>query len=330
MRRRDFIAIAGGAVTWPFASRAQQPIRGTPLIGVLSNSVESDLLYRSYLQAFVLRLRDLGWIDGKNIRVDIRWNDGDAKRAQAIAAELVRLAPDVLVAASTTNLRALHRLTSSIPVVFVQVSDPVAQGFVASLARPGGNITGFSAFEFSIGSKWVELLKDTVPGLARVGVMFNPDTSPQTKHFLRAIESAASKFGIQVVSLAVRTDNEVEQKLEQFASEPGSGLIFPTDSFIRIHEEMIMELVARNRLPIISGNTGTTGGLMYYGSDVDLAQEYRQVADYVDRILRGAKPTQLPVQLSARYRLVVNAKTATSLGIKLPPSLLDRADEVIE
>ncbi len=223
---------------------------------------------------------------------------GDAKRAQDSAAELVALAPDVLLAASTTNLAALHRLTSSIPIVFVQVSDPVAQGFVASLTRPGGNITGFSAFEFTIGSKWVELLKDVVPDLVRVGVMSNPETSPQTMHFLRAIESAASTYGLELVRLPVRTSSEVEQAIEQFAAKPGSGLILPTDSFTRLHEKMIVELVVRNRLPTISGNDGITRGLMYYGPDVDIANEYRQAADYVDRILKGEKPAQLPVQLS--------------------------------
>jgi ABC-type uncharacterized transport system substrate-binding protein len=330
MRRRDFIAIAGGAVTWPFASHAQQSNRRMRIIGVLSNSVESDLLYRSFLKAFVARLGELGWDEGKDIRVEVRWNHADAKLAQDGAAELIALAPDVLLAASTTNLAALHRLTSSIPIVFVQVSDPVAQGFVENLTRPGGNITGFSVFEFTIGSKWVELLKDAIPGLVRVGVMSNPETSPQTMYFLRAIESAASTYGLQLVRLPVRTSSEVEQAIEQFGAKPGSGLILPTDSFTRLHEKMIVGLVVRNRLPMISGNDGMTGGLMYYGPDVDVANQYRQAADYVDRILKGAKPAQLPVQLSTRYRFIVNAKTARSLEINLPQSLLDRADEVIE
>ncbi len=330
MKRREFVAGLTGVAAWSVASSAQQPNRRMRLIGVLSNGVESDLLYRSFLKAFVARLTELGWDEGKSVRMEIRWNHADAKRAQYGAAELVGLAPDVLLAASTTNLMALRRLTSSIPIVFVQVSDPVAQGFVENLTRPGGNITGFSVFEFTIGSKWVELLKDAVPDLVRIGVMSNPETSPQTMHFLRFIESAASTYGLQLVRLPVRTESDIEQGIEQFSARPSSGLILPTDSFMRLHEKMIVELVVRTRLPMISGNDGMTGGLMYYGPDVDVANEYRQAAGYVDRILRGATPAQLPVQLSTRYRLVVNAKIARSLGINLPQSLLDRADEVIE
>ncbi len=330
MRRRDFIkVVAGSGAAWPFTSYAQQ-LKSMRRIGVLINSTETDPLYQSYVAAFISGLRDLGWVDGKNVRVDIRWNRGDAERAQADATELVAMSPDVLVAASTTNLMALQRLTSSLPIVFVQVSDPVAQGIVASLTRPGGNITGFCVYEFSIGSKWVELLREVVPSLTRVAVMSNPDTSPQTKYFLHAIEAAASAYNVQVVKLPVRTSTEIEQAIGKIARQPGRGLSLPTDSFIRLNEKLIVEVAANNRVPTIFGTNGSMGGLIYYGPDVDLANQYRQAAGYVDRILKGAIPADLPIQLSTRYRLVVNTKAAKSLGIELPPLLLERADEIIE
>jgi putative tryptophan/tyrosine transport system substrate-binding protein len=277
-------------------------------------------------------LRDLGWIDGQNVRIDIRWNGGEAERARAYAAELVGFAPDVIMAASTTNVTALRRLTSSIPIVFVQVSDPVTQGVVASLTRPGGNITGFTNFEFSIGGKWVELLKEVMPTLTRVAVMSNPDTSPQTKFYLRAIEAAASPKNIQVVAVPVRTTTEVEQAIEKIAGQPSSGLILPTDSFLTVHNKLIVELADRYHLPAVSANPEFTskGGLIYYGSAVDLLNQYRQAAGYVDRILKGVNPADLPVQLTTIFRLVVNAKVAKSFGIDLPPAVLARADEVIE
>jgi putative ABC transport system substrate-binding protein len=333
MRRRDFISLLAGAVmVWPLAVRAQQGGR-LRRVGVLINSAESDSTYRAYVAAFLSALHNLGWVEGKNVHVDVRWNAGDATRVRANAAELVDLKPDVVMAASTASVTELHRLAKSIPIVFVQVSDPVAQGIVTSLTRPGGNITGFSNFEFSIGGKWVELLKEVVPALARVAVMSNPDTSPQTEYFLRAIRTTAEGYGIQVIPLPVRTNTEIEQGIENIARQPGGALILPTDSFTLVHNEMIIELTTRDRLPTISGNSGNfagKGGLMYYGSLVDLANQYRQAAGYVDRILKGANPGDLPIQLTTSFRLVLNARTAKSIGVVFSQALLSRADEVIE
>jgi ABC-type uncharacterized transport system substrate-binding protein len=334
LRRRDFIkvVVGSGAAAWPLAAHAQQRDR-TRRVGVLINSTDSDPVYQAYVAAFVTELRNLGWVDGQNAHLDIRWNGGDAERARTNASELVGLAPDVFMAVSTTNVTALHRLARSTPIVFVQVSDPVAQGIVASLTRPGGNITGFTNFEFSVGGKWVEVLREVVPTLARVAVMSNPDTSPQTKYFLRAIETTASTYGVQVLAMPVRTSADIKEGIEKIADQPNSGLILPTDSFTLVHNKLIIELSAHYRVPTISGNSdnfASNGGLMYYGSAVDLANQYRQAAGYVDRILKGAKPGDLPVQLTTSFRLVLNAKTAKSIGVVLPQALISRADEVIE
>jgi putative ABC transport system substrate-binding protein len=238
------------------------------------------------------------------------------------------------VAASTTNLAALGRVTSSIPVVFLSVSDPMMQGFVTSLTHPGGNITGFSAYEFSIGGKWVELLKEVAPKLDRVAVMSNPDTSPQTKLFQRAIESAAQKLGIKVVAAPIRNDADIMHSIEDLAGPPPGGLILPTDSFTRGRHGRIVELANQARMPTIAADAEfvNEGGLMFYGagSIAELASQFRKAASYVDRILKGAKPGDLPIQGAEKFELAINRKTATALGLEVPPKLLFTADRVIE
>src|SRR5271156_717480 len=230
MRRREFIAGLGGAVTWPLAARAQQS-GGVRRVGVLMNSVATDTEFQSYVAVFIQGLRQSGWVEGQNLRVDVRWNAGNAGLAQTYAAELIRLMPDVILVASSTNLAVIRHATSTVPVVFVSVSDPVAQGFVASARQPGGNITGFSRYEFSIGGKWLGLLKEAAPRLARVAVMFNPDTSPQSKFFMQAIEAAAASLGVQTIAAPVRATADIEPALESFGRQPNGGLILTSDTF---------------------------------------------------------------------------------------------------
>jgi putative ABC transport system substrate-binding protein len=331
MKRRAFITLLGGAViAFPLSAIAEQRVRR---VGMLNNNIASDTFYQQYIAGFVETLRNLGWVDGQNLRLDVRWNGGDATLARTYAAELVALSPDVILSASTTNLMALQQVTRSIPIVFVQVSDPVAQGFVPNLIRPAGHVTGFTNFEFSIGGKWVELLKQAAPDLSKVAVMSNPDTSPQTKYFLRAIETAAASLGVQVVATPVRSVADIEPAIESFARQPNGGLILPTDSFTSLHRKLIADSATRFRIPAISGisdNFLSVGGLMYYGSSFGLGEQYRQAAAYVDRILKGAKPGDLPVQLTTSFRFGINLKTAKALGITVPISLLGRADQVIE
>ena len=334
MKRREFITLLGGAVAaWPLGARAQQPGR-VRRIGILMNNVATDPLYQSYVAAFVQALRDLGWVDGQNIHVDVRWNAGNAERARAYAAELIGLAPDAILSASTTNLIALQQETRSVPIVFLQVSDPVAQGIVPNLVHPGGNVTGFMNFEFSIGGKWVELLKQISPELVRVAVMFNPDTSPQTKYFLRSIEATALSLGVEVVTTPVRATADIEPVIESFSHQPNSGLILPTDSFTTVRSKLIADLTLRYRLPAISGNSDNferASGLMYYGTTTaGLKDQYQQAAAYVDRILKGAKPGDLPIQFATGFKLLINLKTAKALGLNVPNTLIGRADEVIE
>jgi len=332
MRRRHFITLLGGAAAaWPLAARAQQADR-TRRIGMLMNGAATEALPQSRVAAFVQALRQAGWIEGQNLRIDIRWNAGDAQLARIYAAQLIGLMPDVILAASTTNLTVIQQATSVVPVVFVSVSDPVAQGFVASIAKPGGNLTGFSASEFSIGGKWVDLLKELAPGLVRVGVLFNPDTSPQSKFFMRSIEAAAPKLAVQAVAVPVRSTGDIEAAIESFARDPNGGLILPSDTFTRLRQKLIVDLAARQRLPSISASDDfpKDGGLMYYGATINLLDQYRQAATYVDRILKGAKAGDLPVQRADKYTLVINLKTAKALGLTVPLPLQGLADELIE
>jgi putative ABC transport system substrate-binding protein len=329
MKRREFITLLGGAAaTWPLVARAQTVRR----VGVLMNGVATEVFSQSNLTAFIQALRQLGWTEDRNVRIEVRWNAGDAQLARIYAAQLIGLQPDAILAASTTNLIAVREATSAVPVVFTQVSDPVAQGFVTSVTRPGGNLTGFSQYEFSIGGKWLDLLKEAAPGIARVAVMFNPETSPQSKFFVRAVEAAASSLGVKVVMAAVGTTADIEPALESFAREPNGGLMLPTDSFTRLRLNLIAQLANRHRLPAIATNEdfAKEGGLMYYGSNVNLPDTFRQAASYVDRILKGTKPGDLPIQLADKYTLIINLKTAKALGLNIPLPLTGLADELIE
>jgi putative ABC transport system substrate-binding protein len=245
MRRRTFITLLGGAAAaaWPLAARAQQPNR-VRRVGVLMNNTPKEEIYLSYLRAFTQTLQKLGWRERENVQIDVRWSEGDADRTRAYAVELVSLTPDIIVASSTANLTAVLRATRSIPVIFISVSDQVEQGFVASLARPGDNITGFAAFEFSMGGKWVDLLKQMTPGLARVAVMANPDTAPQFTLFLRSIEAAAPSLGVQVIAAPVRNVAEIERVIENLSRQPNSGLLLSTDTFTTVHQDLIVALVS--------------------------------------------------------------------------------------
>jgi putative ABC transport system substrate-binding protein len=331
VKRREFMSLLGGAAAaWPVAARAQQP-GGMRRVGVLMNGAASQAQPQSWVNAFLQGLQKLGWSEGRNIHVDVRWNAGDAALARIYAAQLIGLMPDVIVASSTTNLIAIREATSTVPVVFISVSDPVAQGFVASMTRPGGNITGFTAYEFSIGSKWLELLKQISPAIARVAVMFNPDTSPQSKFFLRSVETAAASLDVRATPMPVRSSTDIEPAIAAFAGEANGSLILPTDTFLALRFELIADAANRYRLPSVSTNEAfaKNGGLITY-SFSDLVGQWQQMASYVDRILKGEKPTDLPIQAPTKYQLVINLKTAKALGLTVPLPLLGRADEIIE
>jgi putative tryptophan/tyrosine transport system substrate-binding protein len=331
MNRREIIRVLGGAATaWPLGVGAQPS--SVRRIGVLMNGTATETTFQSYLTAFFQGLHQLGWDEGQNVSIDVRWNSGDAELARSNAAQLIVLKPEVILAASTTNLTAIQQTTKTIPVVFVMVSDPVAQGFVASVAKPGGNLTGFSMYEYSIGGKWVDLLKAAAPDLARVAVMFNPETSPQSKFFMHSVETAGPSLGVQAIDILVRATADIEPAVISFARQPNGGLILPTDSFIRLRQKLIADLSARHRLPAISagGDFAHDGGLMYYSATNNVPDQMRQAANYVDRILKGAKPGDLPIQRADKFKLIINLKTAKVLGLTLPIDLLGLADEVIE
>jgi putative ABC transport system substrate-binding protein len=317
--RRDFIALLSGASVWPLAARAQQLKR----IGVLMNGVATDAHRQVQLAALTQRLQQLGWADGQNVRIEVRWSAGNAS-------ELLRLSPDVLLASSTANLAALLRLGPTMPIVFVLVSDPVAQGFVSNMAHPGGNITGFSVFELSIGGKWIELLKRIAPGLAHVTLVYNPDTSPQSKFFVTSIETAAPSLGVDATFSTVHAAADIEEAIKTASRRPNGGLIFPTDSFLTTHRQLIVESASRHRVPAMYGlpEYVEIGGLMSYAVDND--NQFRQAAIYIDRILKGAKPGDLPVQNPTKYSFVINLKTAKALGIEVPTNLLLTANDLIQ
>jgi putative tryptophan/tyrosine transport system substrate-binding protein len=328
--RRELIAALGSAAAWPLTARAQP--NTARHIGVLMNGAATETGPQSYVAAFIDTLRQLGWTEGQNVRIDIRWSAGDAALARIYAAQLIGLTPDVILASSTANLIAVRQATSTLPIVFVQVSDPVEQGFVSSVTRPGGNLTGFSMYEFSVGGKWLDLLKEIAPALTRVGVMFNPETSPQSKFFMRSIEAAAPSRGVQAVVIPLRASADIEQAFAGFAAAPNGGLILPADTFTFMRSALIADLAARHRLPAISAykQFPRDGGLMYYGAEVNLLDQFRQAANYADRILKGAKPGDLPVQRADKYSLVINLKTAKVLGLTVPLPLTGLADELIE
>jgi putative ABC transport system substrate-binding protein len=330
MRRREFIkVVAGSAAAWPFASRAQQLV-AMRRVGVLINFSENDLRAQRLITTFQERLAQLGWIDGRNLRIDYRWGGGNVDRVRALAKELVGLSPDVIVGYATPSVLALQRETGSIPIVFLSVTDPVGQGLVASLAHPGGNITGFAVFEFSLGTKWMEALKQIAPNLKRVTTIFNPETAPYYRLYLSTIEKAASSLAVELIVAEVHDDAEIEKTMNILAREPDSGLIVMPDTFNMAHRQTIIAFADRHRLPAMYYFPifATDGGLISYGPDE--TDQFRQTAGYVDRILKGTKASDLPVQHPTSFRLVINLKTAKAIGIQIPVSLLAGADEVIE
>jgi putative ABC transport system substrate-binding protein len=330
MRRREFITLLGGTAAWPLAVHAQQPNR-VRRIGILSGFSEHDPDVVRRLAAFRQRLQELGWTDGRNIHFDYyRWNAADADQIQAKAAELVSSSPDVILAHTSDSVIALRRETRTIPIVFTVVSEPVAQGFVQSLAHPGGNITGFTHLEPTIGGKWLELLREIAPHVVRVAVIFNPEVTPSAVAFSRSAETAARRFAVEAVATPVREPLEIEAAVTALARDAGGGLIFPGDTFTSIRRKWIIELAARHRLPSIYAFRyfPADGGLASYGLDV--VDQYRQAAAYVDRILRGEKPADLAVQQPTKFELVINMTTAKELGLIIPPGVLAIADEVIE
>jgi len=330
MRRRDFMTLLGGtAAVWPLMARAQEA-DGMRRIGVLMGYAENDPEAQTRLAAFKQELLALGWDERRNLRIDLRWASGDSDRASKFAKELVALHPVVILSNTTPVTTALHQETKTIPIVFVAVSDPVGAGFVQSLPRPGGNITGFINLEPTIGGKWLDLLKDVAPHLTRVAVMFNPQTAPYTQIYLRSMEAAGEKFGVKPFAAPVQHEADVEKIISELGREPDNGLIAMTDGFMTVHRKAIVELAMRHKVPLMYfiSVVPREGGLISYG--IDLTNEFQRAASYVDRILHGAKPAALPVQLPTKYELVINLKTAKALGLTVPKSLLTGADEVIE
>ena len=329
MRRRDFIALVGGAAAWPLVARAQQPPQ-IRRIGLLTIIPEGDPQSRADRDALGSGLHALGWIAGHNIDLEYRWSDGDEALLRKFAAELVATSPDVLMTEGTAALAAVKRETKSIPTIFVNVSDPVGQGFVASLARPGGNATGFTLFEFSMATKWVEILRELVPAVKRIGFLFNPVGYAYANLFLQAVRAAAESFKIDVNPIPVEEDAQIERSLAALGQQPDNGLITLHDPFTIKRRDLVIAQVARYRIPAVYTLRAfaLSGGLVSYG--VDLADPWRQAAAYVDRILKGANPGGLPVQQPTKFELVINLKTAKALNLTMPQALLVAADEVIE
>ena len=330
MKRREFITLLGGAAAaWPLAARAQQPDR-MRRIGVLMAYAESDPEAQARVAAFREGLQKLGWTEGRNIRIDTRWAAADAEAMQRFAKELVALQPDLILSPTTPTTAALLQQTRTIPIIFANVADPVGSGFVASFPRPGGNVTGFTILEPTMAGKWLELLKEIAPRVNRVAFLFNPATAPYAEYYLNPFKAAAASFGVEAIVAPVRDTSELESVVAAQAREPNGGLIVMPDSFLVTHRAEITSLAARYRLPAVYPFRYFTelGGLLSYGSD--LTDNYRRAATYADRILKGAKPSELPVQAPVKFELVINLKTAKALGLDVPPSLLARADEVIE
>jgi putative tryptophan/tyrosine transport system substrate-binding protein len=330
MRRREFISLLGGAAAaWPLAARAQQAER-MRRIGVLAGQAEGDPDTNARLAAFRQRLESFGWSEGRNVRMDIRFAPAGAQ-AQVLAKELVALQPDVILAQATPATAALQRESNVIPIVFVGVADPIGSRFVASLARPGRNLTGMQLFEASITGKWLAMLKEIAPHVARAVLVVNPKTAPYYENYLRAGEAAATSLAIEFVLGPIENaSTDIERSIESFARVPKSGLVLLPDTTIRVHHDLIIALAARHRLPAVYSDRVfvAAGGLICYS--IDRIDQFHWAASYVDRILRGAKPADLPVQVPTKYHTVVNLKTAKALGLKVPPGLLVAADEVIE
>ena len=328
MKRREFIAGLVGVAAWPREVHGQRSERPR-LIGALMGVPEDDPEGLSHVTALRQGLRAWGWEEGNNLQIDYRWSPGDPATIRAQAAELVALRPDLIVALGSAGVQAVQPETRTIPIVFVNAPDPVNLGFVVSLAHPGGNITGFTGFEPSMAGKWLEILKEVAPGVTRVGVLFNPDLPPYAPR-QRVIEALAPSVGVEVTPASARDGAEIEQAIASFATGATDGLIVQPGVFATAHRKWIVQLAARHRLPAVYPfrHFAAEGGLITYG--LDIADLYRKSAAYVDRILRGTHPTNLPVQAPTKFALVINLKTAKTLGLEIPPTLLARADEVIE
>jgi ABC-type uncharacterized transport system substrate-binding protein len=331
MKRREFISLIGGAAaTWPLAARAQESGR-MRRVGVLLAFFDYDPESQARIAAFQHELENLGWTEGRNIQIEYRWASGDAERFRALAAELVATRPDVVVAHATASAEALARETRTIPIIFAMVSDPVGSGLAASLSEPGKNATGFTNFETSMGAKWVEFLKELSPRLARVGLLFNPETAPRRGSiYLPSVEAAARSFGIDSIRATVSNAAQIEDAIAMLSRRPDSGLIVMPDVFMTNHRELITALAIRHVLPAIYPFRyfAEGGGLISYG--IDVSDIFRRAAGYVDRVLRGATPSNLPVQHPDKFELVINLKTATALRLDVPRILLAGANEVIE
>jgi putative ABC transport system substrate-binding protein len=327
MYRRDFITLLGGAAAWPLAARAQgDRVRR---IGVLLGGDENDPAWKPRLSAFTQALAGLGWADGRNARMDLRWGRADDNRIRALAQELVGLQPDIILANGTTPTAAVERETRTIPIVFANVADPVTSGIVPRLDRPGGNVTGFANSEPEVGGKYLELLAEIAPGLKRAAMMFNPDVGGALL-YMPSLETAARSLKVVLIMAPVRSDAEIETALIALGREPGGGLVVTGDAFTTLHRAPLISAAARNNVPAVYGGSpfARDGGLLSY--DTDVVDLYRRVATYVDRILRGAKPGDLPVQFPVKYEMVLNLKTAKALGLTIPAILQATADEVIE
>ena len=332
MRRREFIALVGGAAAaWPLRVGAQA--ERMRRVGVLMHIPESDAEGQSRIAAFRRSLETLGWTEGGNLTIEYRWTGGEAQRARAAAAEMAALAPDVVLSHSGPGLSAMRDASRTIPIVFVQIVDPVGQGFVKSVARPGGNITGLTHFEPEMGGKWLEILKEVAPQIRQVAMLYNPQSASQgagSGVYLRSFETVASALAVRPLALPIRDTAEMEHAIGAFAGEPNGGLLVPPDIFNTVHRQQIIALASRHHLPAIYPYRFyvASGGLVSYG--VELLELYRRAAEYVDRILKGAGPGDLPIMQPTKFQLIVNLKAAKALGLAIPGSLLLRADEVIE